>query len=144
MSTPVITIFVRHTPGCKWEGEEFAKGCRCRKHFRWSQDGKQHRRKAGTRSWAEAEELKRRLEDQLAGRVPSEPSAVRTLADSIELFKADKKNQGITEDVLGKYARELDRLRAFAEQRNAFTVAGVSRELLIDYQADWETVYPSS
>ncbi|HVR24172.1 MAG TPA: hypothetical protein VMU26_12735 [Candidatus Polarisedimenticolia bacterium] len=34
--------------------------------------GQQFRRKAETRSWAEAEELKRRLEDQLAGRAPSD------------------------------------------------------------------------
>jgi integrase/recombinase XerD len=46
--------------------------------------------------------------------------------------------------VLNKYARELDRLRAFAEARKVFTVAGLSRELLIDYHAEWETVYPSS
>lgn len=144
-AAPVITIFVRHTPGCKWEGEEFAKGCRCRKHFRWSQNGKQHRKQAGTRSWGEAEELKRRLEDQLAGRVPSEAAnEARTLADAIEVFKADKENQGITDDVLNKYARELDRLRVFTEARRAFTVAGLSRELLIDYQAEWETLYPSS
>jgi len=114
-AAPVITIFVRHTPGCKWAGEEFAKSCRCRKHFRWSQDGQQFRRKAETRSWAEAEELKRRLEDQLAGRVPTgQQDGARTLTDAIEVFKADKKNQGITADVLAKYARELDRLRVFS------------------------------
>jgi integrase/recombinase XerD len=144
-AAPVITIFVRHTPGCKWAGEEFAKGCRCRKHFRWSQGGQQFRRKAETRSWAEADELKRRLEDQLAGRVPANPQdGARTLADAIDVFQADKKNQGITADVLAKYARELDRLRIFAEARRAFTVAGLTRELLIDYQAEWDTLYPSS
>jgi site-specific recombinase XerD len=145
MSTsPVITIFVRHAADCKYAGDEFCKRCSCKKHFRWTQGGKQHRRKAGTRSWGEAEDIKRRLEDQLAGRVPAEPSEVRTLLDAIDVFKSDKKNQGITPDVLGKYARELDRLRVFAEGRGAFTVAGVSRELLIDYQAEWDTLYPSS
>ena len=145
MSTsPVITIFVRHAADCKYAGDEFCKRCSCKKHFRWTQGGKQRRRKAGTRSWAEAEELKRRLEDQLAGRVLAEPSEVRTLLDAIDVFKSDKKNQGITPDVLGKYARELDRLRVFAEGRGAFTVAGVSREMLIDYQAEWDTLYPSS
>jgi len=146
MSTaPLITIFVRHSADCKYAGDEFSKRCNCRKHFRWTQNGVQHRQKAGTRSWAEAEEQKRRLEDQLTGRVPSEvTSEARTIADAIEVFKADKKNQGITEDVLNKYARELTRLRIFAEAQKAFTVAGLSRELLIDYQAEWETLYPSS
>jgi integrase/recombinase XerD len=143
-AAPVITIFVRHSDGCKYAGDEFSKRCSCRKHFRWTQSGEQHRRKAGTRSWAEAEEQKRRLEDELAGRAPAEPSDVRTLFDAIDVFKADKKNQGITADVLGKYARELDRLRSFVEGRRAFTVAGLTREMLIDYQAEWETLYPSS
>ena len=66
----------------------------------------------------------------------------RTLTDAIDVFKADKKNQGITDDVLNKYARELDRLRVFAEARNAFTVAGLTRELLIDYQAEWDDAVP--
>jgi integrase/recombinase XerD len=146
MSTaPLITIFVRHSEGCKYAGDEFSKRCSCRKHFRWTQNSQQFRRKAGTRSWGEAEEQKRRLEDQLAGRVHSEsPSEGRTLKDAIDVFKADKKNQGITDDVLNKYARELDRLRVFAEARQLFTVVGLSRELLIDYQAEWETLYPSS
>ena len=63
MTTPSITIFVRHSKGCKYEGEEFSRRCSCRKHFRWTQGGVQYRRKAGTRSWAEAEDNKRRLED---------------------------------------------------------------------------------
>jgi integrase/recombinase XerD len=145
MSTaPVITIFVRHAAACKYAGDEFSKRCSCRKHFRWTTNGEQHRRKAGTRSWAEAEEQKRHLEDQLAGRAPAETTDVRTLFEAIEVFKADKKNQGITPDVLGKYARELYRLRVFVEGRRAFTVAGMSREMLIDYQAEWGALYPSS
>ena len=146
MSTaPVITIFVRHSESCKYGGDEFCKRCNCRKHFRWTQNGQQFRRKAGTRSWSEAEKQKRRLEDQLAGRVPSEAASEgRTIADAIEIFKADKKNQGITDDVLNKYSREMDRVRAFAEARNVYTVTCLSRELLIDYQAEWETLYPSS
>ena len=58
---PVITIFGRHATGCKYAGDEFCKRCDCRKHFRWTKDGKQYRQKAGTRSWEEAEELKRQL-----------------------------------------------------------------------------------
>jgi integrase/recombinase XerD len=44
----------------------------------------------------------------------------------------------------GGSARELERLRTFAEGRGVFTVAGLSRELLIDYPAEWEALYPSS
>src|ERR1044071_8031622 len=103
-AAPVITIFVRHSGDCKYQGDEFEKRCRCRKHFRWSQNGKQYRRKAGTRSWAEAENLKRDLEAQLTGRAPVNPKDdAKLLAEALELFQADKKNQGITADVLKKY-----------------------------------------
>ena len=54
MST-VVTIFVRNSAACKYVGDEFHKGCRCRKHLRWSKDGKQYRITAGTRSWEGAE-----------------------------------------------------------------------------------------
>ena len=75
MSTPTITIFVRHKPGCKWAGDEFAKSCKCRKHLRWSQDGKQFRKGAGTRSWSQGEEVRRDLEAQLSGAPPPKGTA---------------------------------------------------------------------
>ena len=68
--TPVVTIFVRHSEDCKYAGDEFCKRCDCSKHLRWTQDRKQVRISAHTRSWAEADRKKRELEDQLAGRVP--------------------------------------------------------------------------
>jgi site-specific recombinase XerD len=66
------------------------------------------------------------------------------LADAIEIFKADKKNQRITADVFGRYNRELERLEGFAAGKRVFTVAGLTRELLIEYQSGWENLYPSS
>jgi len=146
MSTTVVTIFVRHTPRCKWAGEEFAKGCHCRKHFRWSQDGKQHRRKAGTRSWGEAEEQKRRLEDQIAGRTPeiSPEDSQRGIQGAITVFLQDKKNQGITDKVIDKYTRELARLREYCERNTVFTVQGITRELLTGFCATWPELYPST
>ena len=54
--TELITIFVRQSADCKYHGDEFCKQCNCRKHPRWTQNGVQHRRKAGTRSWGEADE----------------------------------------------------------------------------------------
>jgi integrase/recombinase XerD len=144
MDAPLITIFVRHTAGCKYAGDDFSKRCNCKKHLRWSQNGTQRRLKTGSRSWAGAEEKKRELEAQLTGlHTPAQDTAPRTLADAIEIFMADKKSQGITADVLGRYERELARLRDFAERKGIFTAAGLSRELLIEYKADWESLYPS-
>ena len=144
MEAPLITIFVRHSVRCKYSGDEFTKRCNCKKHLRWTQNGEQHRLKTGARSWAGAEDRKREVEAQLTGRLPEHSKPPQTLADAIEVFKADKKNQGITPDVLGKYRRELQRLEEHAGRNGVFTVAGLTREFLIEYQADWEQRYPSS
>jgi hypothetical protein len=60
MTAPDITIYVRHSKGlrpCKYDGDESAKRCDCRKWLRWTADGKQHRVSAETRSWAVAERV---------------------------------------------------------------------------------------
>src|SRR5258708_1093649 len=107
MPAPLITIFVRHSEDCKFHDDELYNRCRRRKHLRWTQNKKQHRRKAGTRSWAEAEQTKRDLEDQLAGRTPEPKSDVRNLEDAIGVFVQDKKVQGVTPGVLAKYTLQL-------------------------------------
>jgi integrase/recombinase XerD len=145
-SAPIITIFVRHSPDCKYKGDEFEKRCRCPKHLRWSHERKQHRVSAHTRSWAAAEEKKREIEDQLAGRTPEvkQEQEHRETQACIDIFIQDKRNQGITEKVIGKYTRELARLRAYCEGQRVYTVQGITRELLTGFCATWPELYPSS
>jgi integrase/recombinase XerD len=146
MSTPIITIMVRHSKTCRYFGDEFCKRCNCRKHLRWSQGGKQYRKPAGTRSWAEAEKAKDRLQAQLSGRPTPQDESGFPLAEAIRLFRADKENQGVTETVKGKYERELDRLCKYCEGQRVpvFTVQGLTRELLIGYAATWPEFYGST
>ena len=142
---PIVTIFVRHAADCKYKGDEFCKRCNCRKHFRWTQGGKQYRKKAGTRSWSGAEEAKRGLEDQLAGRTPTVTSnGGQQLTEAVKVFIQDKKNQGITDKVIGKYTRELARLSAYCEKQGVYTVQGITRELLTGYAGTWTDDYPAS
>src|SRR5258706_10875308 len=117
MSTPVV-IFVRHSADCKYQGDEFEKRCRCRKHLRWTQNGEQFRRAAGTRAWSEAEAVKRDLEDQLAGRVSvaAVPDKPKTVSEAVNLFLTDKKAQGVGTDVLYRYRHQLDRLIEFCDK----------------------------
>jgi integrase/recombinase XerD len=144
MSTPIVTIFVRHTPGCKWAGDEFHKGCNCRKHLRWTHNRTQHRKQAGTRSWAQAETEKRKLESQFDPTIQVTGQSVVKIDQAVKLFLADKKNQGLTADIQGRYSRELDRLQAYCNDESVFTVAGLTRELLVGYQATWHDLYSSS
>jgi integrase/recombinase XerD len=150
MSTPVVTIFVRHSAKngkpCKYADDEFSRSCQCRKHFRWTQNGTQYRRQAGTRSWEEAEDRKRQLEDQLAGRTP-EPKPednVHPVSEAIDIFIQDKMVKGVTPGVIGKYTLELGRLQCYCERQGVFTVPGIRRELLTGFCVTWETIYPSS
>jgi len=99
---PSITIFVRHAPGCKYREDETWKRCNCRKHLRWSHDGKQYRRSGNTRSWEQAERERRKLEEGFeAG---GKPTAVthdgKTIARAVELFLLEKKTEGIKGGVL--------------------------------------------
>jgi len=118
MEAPLITIFVRHSEGCKYAGDEFCKRCNCRKHLRWSQGGKQYRRKAGTRSWLEAEEAKRRLEEALSGKRPdTEAKPTRMLiADAGDTFMKAKRNAGLEPPTLQKLQKVCDRIRSFSEE----------------------------
>jgi integrase/recombinase XerD len=150
VSTPVIAIFVRHGfkngKLCKYTGDEFSRRCNCPKHLRWTLNGTQFRRKAGTRSWEKAEEIKRQLQDQLAGRTSETrpEDNVRAVSEAVDLFIKDKKIQGVTPGVIKKYTLELDRLNQFCERKSVYTVQGITRELLTDFCATWETYYPSS
>ena len=125
--TPTITIFVRHSPGCRYGGDEFCKRCACRKHLRWSHDGKQYRRKAGTRSWSEAEEAKRRLEDELAGRKPAaDPSQGMTVAEAVDVFMQAKRNDGLEVPTLQKLQKTCDRIRDFAHNGGVFVLENIT------------------
>jgi site-specific recombinase XerD len=142
---PIITIFVRHSPDCKYNGDEFYKRCDCRKHLRWSQSGKQYRRKAGTRSWAEAEDVKRRLEDQLAGRTPVVEVQEQTLAQAIDTFKASKEAQGVGASARYAYDLQLRRLRDYSEGRGLYTAAAaLTLDNLLAYRSTWPAIHKSS
>ncbi|HSY34532.1 MAG TPA: tyrosine-type recombinase/integrase [Acidobacteriaceae bacterium] len=147
MTRPVvITLFVRHAETCKYRGDEFTKRCNCRKHFRWrASNGVQHRRAAGTRSWTEAEVIKRDLEDQLSGRkAPDVAETVTQISAAVTVFLQDKKVQGVTPGVLAKHTRELARLVDYCARRKTYAVQGLTRELLTGYAATWADSYPST
>ena len=146
MSAPTVSIFVRHSAGCKYEGDRYAKRCNCRKHFEWTQGGVQHRRKAGTRSWTEAEEIKRRIEAQLAGRitVAPEPNTGQPFAAAIKTFMTEKEVTDVGKNRRVKYQTELARFSSFCESKGVFVVQLVTPDLLNAYKATWPALYPST
>src|SRR5215472_1770811 len=63
---------------------------------------------------------------------------------TIDLFIQDKRNHGLTNNVIGKYTRELASFRVFCEEKNAYTVQRIAREPLTAYCATWLELCPSS
>ena len=103
-----------------------------------------YRRKANTRSWAEAEEAKRHLENQLTGKVPDDSTdTAKDIRSGIDVFLTNKKVEGVSEGVIGKHMRELERLLD-GERHSVFVLQGITRELLTGFCAPWESQYPSS
>jgi hypothetical protein len=127
LEAPLITIFVRHSADCKYKGDEFCKRCNCRKHLRWTQNGKQYRRKTGTRSWEGAEEKKRQLEDELAGRRPTvETQGAMLISEAVKTFMVAKKNEGLEPPTLQKLQKTCDRIQSFAENSNRMTLDSIT------------------
>lgn len=149
MSSPVITIFVRHNGACKQTDEQW-KRCTCRKHFRWStgqgKELRQYRQAANTRSWAEAEELKRKLEDQLSGVVPiSTPeTTAKPLSEAATAFLDEKRVQNVSRHTINVYTLDTARFIQHMNAAGVYHVQGVTRELLTSFCATWPTFLHSS
>ncbi len=159
-AAPLVTVYVRHSASCGHAKEsagantgEFAKGCKCRKWLRYSAKGKQYRYPTKTRSWAEAEKQAKKIFNMLGGdplatalHVATQESAEKpkTIEQAIELFASKKRSKGCKEAGVRKYERELKRLSAFFAANGKLFVKEISEELLIEYRADFNKLYPST
>jgi integrase len=138
---PIVTIFVRHSADCKYAGDEFCKRCNCPKHLRWSQDRKQVRISARSRSWSGAEDKKRQIEDQLSGRVPeSKPQEIqRGIGQAVETLLSAKKSENLSKSTLRKLSYQLGQFVDFMEKRSKFFPAEITAQDVIDFRASWTT-----
>ena len=116
----------------------------CRKHLRWTHNGKQHGKKAGTRSWVEAEERQRKLETQYESRPATTEQEQQTIESVAELFLASKTSQGVDTQVVKKYERELERLKDFCSNRAKVFVSEILLEDLVEFRAKWDQLYPTA
>jgi len=99
------------------------------KHFRWTQNGTHTAARQGPVLGLKLS--KSGMTWRTSSRARAEQAGEREgLQDCIDLFIQDKKVQGITEDRLGRYTRELDRLRQYCERSGVYTIQGITRELL--------------
>lgn len=136
--TPTITIFVRHSADCKYRGDERERRCKCRKFLRWSHNGKQCKRSTKTRTWAAAEEEKRRLEDQFAGRTPvlagldlAAKEEVRFLDARVKEWNTFREKNKLNTD---KSRVVLAKLVEWCNARGLFSLAEVTPAAVIQFR----------
>ena len=147
---PTVIVYVRHAADCRHKAEgEFFKGCNCRKQVRWWKNGKLFRRTAKTRAWFAAEKLRSKIEASFAGD-PTVPTGMsdeqhdKTIQQAIELFITNKRTQGISAGVIGKYEREFKELGSFFARREKFHVRDLTLDELILFRDTWTERYESS
>jgi hypothetical protein len=88
-------------------------------------------RTAGTISWAEAETVKRKIEDQFSGKVvPPEPSGVKNIRGAIDVFITDKQVENLSTERIRRYGRELGRLASHCESRGVFAHRNLLRMMV--------------
>ena len=144
---PSIAIYVRHAADCPHADDETWKRCNCRKHLRWTWQGKQLRRSAKTRSWTGAERAKRALEMQyetaVAGESAKNDEPV-TIEQAVAAFLADKTGARASDNTISKYKLTLTRLQDFCTSEGLFFIREITLEHLSTWRATWSRYYGSS
>ena len=143
---PSIEIFVRHSADCEYASDERAKSCRCRKHLRWSWEGKQYRTSAKTRSWKQAENARREIEIKYE-LVQSRQSVIdnkpTTVEDAIAAFLAEKRGSKTAQNTLAKYKLTLSRLQEFCDRTSLTFLREVQLQHLSAWRDGWSHYYDS-
>jgi len=144
-NAPVITIFVRHSAGCKYADDETSRRCNCRKHLRWTANGVQYRRSAKARNWSEAERQRQFLIEQMSlGSAPVSVGNAPTIHSLVDTFVSSKKTQNIGATTVKRHERELKRLADFLAEQGIYVASGINAEVLYKFRETWPTLYPAS
>ena len=74
----------------------------------------------------------------------SETPGTKDIRAAVTVLLDDKSVQSITDDVIAKYERELNRLTSFCGGRDIYTVQSLTWELLTAFTMSWKSLYPCS
>lgn len=147
---PVFTIYVRHSAGCPYADDELYKRCNCWKHIRWfaqepgDSKPKLHTKKTKQRTWAGAERAKQELIAERNGGVSTIGEKHVAVAEAVKFFLAEKTSQNLSDSVIQKYTRELERLRIFLDGLEIFRLQDVRLPHLTAFRATWPDLYPET
>lgn len=74
----------------------------------------------------------------------SELDAKVSIERAVDLFLSTKEFQGVGDDALGKYRREMGRLKTFLLRKSCFFPSDITLEVLTEYRITWLSMYPAS
>ena len=138
---PRITIFVKHSQGCAYKGDEQYKRCNCWKHLRWFIKGKKQERTSNSRTWEGAERAKREKEIALdPGHAPTVvPRQTTSIKHYIEqTYITAKISENIGPATIRKLRAQLGSFEEFMAKRNKFSASQITKEDLIAFRATWK------
>jgi integrase/recombinase XerD len=96
--------------------------------------------------------VRRRIESQfettdparVLGAVSVQAYSRPTIERAIQLLVSDKRSQGLSIVVLKKYELELGRFKEYMGLRSRFFPYEITQEILTEFRAGWDKLYPSS
>src|ERR1700733_1600419 len=140
MSLPTITIITRHTASCSHQVDPQYKRCSCWKSLRYFKGGKVVYEATKQRTWAGAERKKQTklqaMEEESRGAPPPSPKA--SVEEAVDLYIADKEQQGVQAGTVNKNRLTVHRLRDFCDLQNITSVAAITSAHLIAFRGTWE------
>jgi integrase/recombinase XerD len=107
----MLTIYRRHTVPCPYAGDRFYRRCNCPMWISGTLHGRLIRESLKTRSWAKAEEIKRRMEDSLDPASAAAITAPITVKTGVDAYIQDGVDRGLTDSTLDNRRILLQRLR---------------------------------
>ena len=149
-SLSVVSVYVRHRATCSHASRgEFYRGCQCTKWLRYSRQGRQHRRPAGTRTWGIAEEkaadLQRQLDAGGAGVIPIIIKAEQpTISECIETFISAKQSEGISPRRIKKLRHQLTAFEKFTTSRSKLFPSLLTAADMIEFRSSWDAMWSST
>jgi integrase/recombinase XerD len=141
---PSVKIYSVHSTKCPNKGNGYALNCNCRKWLRYSHDGKQICKSAGTRSLRDAEKARRKVEDKFEALASGKAAPLeldqKTLTQAVDHFLKVRTQRGkIEPNTLKAYARDLKRLDEFMGKLGRFYPSQITEHDLVEFKATWAT-----
>ena len=127
-----ISVYTRHSEACPKRSDTSWRRCRCQKWL-YCKDWPKPQRSAKTRSWAEAEDRARKLEQ--GNTVPD--LNVRTVADAVKAYLGDVAARNLSDNYQAKLTRELNELADWAKLKPVPGMRHWDLHLLEEFRGTW-------